>query len=62
MWPVPCGSHATSRTALKTCLMWKILSRGAKWDNLPSELRFYGNFGIYYDSLKKINTLVCSIK
>lgn len=42
MWPVPCGSLATSRTALKTRLMWKTLSRGAKWDNLPSELSFMG--------------------
>ncbi len=58
MWPVPCGSLATSRTALKTRLMWKILSRGAKWANLTSQLSFYGNFGIYYDSLKKINTPV----
>ena len=42
MWPVPCGSLATSRTALKTRLMWKILSRGAKWANLPSQLSFMG--------------------
>lgn len=58
MWPVPCGNLATSSTALKSCLMWKTLSRGAKWANLPSELGFYGNFGVYNDSLKKINTLV----
>lgn len=57
MRPVPCVSLATSRTALKTCLMWKMLSRGAKWANLPSEffvVFFY--FGVYNDSLKKINT------
>lgn len=35
MWPVPCGSLATSRTALKNGLMWKIVSGGAKWANLP---------------------------
>lgn len=58
MWPVPCGSPATSRTALKTRLMWKILSRGAKWANLPSQLSLHGNFEVYYDSLKKINTPV----
>lgn len=42
MWPVPCGGLATSRTALKTCLLWKMLSRGAKWSNLPTRLGFMG--------------------
>lgn len=42
MWRVPCGSIAISRNALKTCLMCKMPSRGAKWANLPVRLSFMG--------------------
>lgn len=44
MWPVSCGGLAARRTALKTCLVRKMLSRGAKWSNLPTRLGFMGIF------------------
>lgn len=44
MGPVPRGSLATSATALKTRLMWKIVPGGAKWANLPSWLSFPWEF------------------